>query len=381
MVRNGRKQLRRISIREITFEKVQQWWCGFCRRSFTFRKTVKRQHFSNIFIKEAVKDFIQGRSSYAVIKERKDISIGTLSGWVNQFGTACMNPVEISGALRLRTFNKWSGILILDAKYLNRRCLLLLAIDYTTLDIVAWFVCEAETEENYKKIIEMVRACGYVIRAVVSDGEPGIIALTQPKKPIWLFKGTRAYPRPGIVPALPLLPPLFGIPHQWCTVHAERKLKHYLVNLSKEERKNIEPLIHKTLFAGTIKQAEKEREKLLEAVYHHPQIYKTFNTFLVSRWELLTAHFTVRVNKRKIPRSTNSIENIISYVNTRLKTMRRLRTNKSATAIANLIVVNFRSKPLINTKNKLKRGKSPLELSTGKKHHFDWMIFIKKSCS
>lgn len=289
-----------------------------------------------------------------------------------------MTPVEISGALSLRTYNKWSGILILDAKYLNRRRLLLLAIDYGTLDIVAQLVCESESEENYIKLIDLVEATGYVIRAVVSDGEPGIIALTQPKKPRVFFKGTRRYPRPGILPASSLFPLLSGIPHQWCVVHAERELKHYIAKLAKEERKNIEPLIHKTLFAKTIKQAKKERGRLLAAVYNHPKIYKTFNVFLVSRWELLIAHFTVRIKRRKIPRSTNSIENVISYVNTRLKTMRRLRTTKSATAITNLIVVNFRSKPLINTKNKLKRGKSPLELVSGKKHHFEWMEFIKK---
>lgn len=370
--------MHRKSIREVTVEKVQRFHCARCLKIITHRKTKERRRFTAIFIKEAVKDFIQGRSSYAVIKERKDISIGTLSGWVHLFGTNCMNSIEISGAFRLRTFNKWSGILILDAKYLNRRCVLLLAIDYGTLDIVSHLVCEAETEENYTRIIETVRACGYNIKAVVSDGEPGIITLTQPRKPLWLFKGTRNYPRPGIKPAVPLLPPLFGIPHQWCTVHAERELKHYVTNLSKEERKDIEPLIHSTLFTNTIKQAEKEREKLLTEVYNHPKIHKTFRVFLISRWELLTTHFTVRINSRKIPRSTNSIENIISYVNTRLKTMRRLRTNKSATAITNLIVVNFRTKPLINTKNKLKRGKSPLELVTGKKQYFDWTDFIKK---
>lgn len=289
-----------------------------------------------------------------------------------------MNPVEISGAFRLRTQNKWSGILILDAKYLNKRCILLLAIDYGSLDIVAHLVCEGETEENYKKLIEMVRLCGYVIRAVVSDGEPSIIALTKQKQLLGYRKWTRQYPRPGILPVSALPPPLLGIPHQWCVVHAERELKRYIAKLPSENRKSIEPIIHRMLFAQTIKQIEKWRSKLLEAVYPYPRIHRTFTIFLVSRWEMLTAHFTVRVNGRKIPRSTNSIENIISYVNTRLKTMRRLRSFKSAEAITNLIVVNFRTKPLINTKNKLKRGKSPLELVTAKKHHFDWMEFIKK---
>lgn len=371
--------LQRKSIREITVEKIQRWWCKQCRNSFTFRKKAKRQYFTDVFVKETVKDFIQGRSSYAVIKERKDVSIGTLSNWVHEFGNSCMNPVEISHALNLHKSNRWSGILILDAKYLNRKCLLLLAIDYGTLDIVAWLVCEGETAENYRKLIEMVKLCDYVIRAVVSDGEPGIIALTKPRQLAGYRKWTRRYPRPGVPATLTEAPLLFGIVHQWCVVHAERELKHYIVKLPQEERKNIESLIHETLFAKTIKQVEKWREKLLDSVYHHPKIYRTFTVFLVSRWELLTVHFVVRVNRRKIPRSTNSIENIISYVNTRLKTMRRLRSFTSAVAITNLIVVNFRSKPLINTKNKLKRGKSPLELVTGKKHKFDWMKFIKKS--
>lgn len=289
--------------------------------------------------------------------------------------------MEMSGALRLRTANKWSGILILDAKYLNKRSLLLLAIDYDTLDIVAWLVCEGETEENYRKLIEMVKLCGYVIYAVVSDGEPAIIALTKPKQLAGYRKWTRRYPRPGIPPAPIMAPPLLGIPHQWCVVHAERELKHYINKLPSEERKRIEPLIHQMLFARTVKQAEKRRQDLLKTIYAYPRIQRTFTIFLVTRWELLTAHFSVRVNRRKIPRSTNSIENIISYVNTRLKTMRRLRSSTSAVAITNLIVVNFRSKPLINTKNKLKRGKSPLELVTEKKRRFDWMDFIKKSCS
>ena len=373
--------MRRISIREVTFEKVQQWWCRNCRQSFTFRRNEGRQRFTDVFIREAVKDFIQGRSSYAVIKERKDISIGTLSNWVNAFGNSCMNPVEISHFLNLHKFNRWSGMLILDAKYLNRRSLLLLAIDYGTLDIVVWLVCEVESEENYGKLVDLVEAAGYVIRAVVSDGERAIIALTQPRKPRWLFKGTRRYPRPGILPATKRTPRLIGIPHQWCVIHAERELNQYTTKLPKEERKSIDAFVHNILFAHTIKQAEKWRDRLITETFNHPVIHRQISGMIIARWKLLMAHHTVRINGRKIPRDTNSIENVISYVNTRLKTMRRLRNSKSAVAITNLIVVNFRTKPLINTKNKLKRGKSPLELATGKKHHFDWIEFVKKSCS
>lgn len=376
LIKYGAKYLHRKSLREITVEKVQRFRCTSCLKIFTNRKSKTRRHFTSVFIQEAVKDFIQGRSSYAVIKERKRVSLGTLSSWVHQYGFSCMNPQEIAVAFRFRTSNRWSSILILDAKYLNRRMVLLLAIDYGTLDIVAWIVCEAETEENYGKLITMIKECGYGIEAFVSDGEPGIIALTQPKKPHYFVKGTK--PRPGHHLRIQTFPSLWNVPHQWCVVHAERELKHYLVKFSPEERKVIEELIHRTLFASTIGKAEKWRGKLLEEVYYHPRLHRVFAVFLSSRWDMLTAHFTVRVSGRKIPRSSNAIENVISYVNTRLKTIRRIRNLKSAEAICNLIVVNFRTKPFINTKNKLKREKSPLELALGKKKKFDWMEFIKK---
>ncbi len=104
-----------------------------------------------------------------------------------------MSPVEIAVALRLQTVNRWSGILLLDAKYLNKRQLLLLAVDFVTLDIVAWLVVAAEIVEHYTALVDAVEACGYIIRALVSDGHPAIIALTHTPKPSFTRKGTRSY--------------------------------------------------------------------------------------------------------------------------------------------------------------------------------------------
>jgi len=394
LVRNGHKTLNRISLHEITQEKVQQWWCKQCHQSFTFRSNQKRQRFTDLFIKETVKDFIQGRSSYAVIKERKGVSVGTLSKWVRSHGDACMSPVEVAHTLptliRSKTTpNHWSGILLLDGKYLNRKQVLLLAIDYLTLDIVAWYVCAAETGKNYLTVIDQVIACGYQIKALVSDGHPALFSLTQlPNHPM-NRKGTRTYPRPGITPgrsarfASPSPPPLYGVIHQWCVVHAERELKRMMVKLliKKEDREQITRLVHQVLFANTLTQAKRYVKQLQVETADKPYDYQRIGIWIIVRWKFLMAHHTTRVGRRKIPRSSNAVENIISYVNTRLKTMRRLRTTTSAKAITNLIVMNYRTKPLINTKNKLKRGKSPLDLVMGKKMKLDWMQFVKKSCS
>lgn len=293
-----------------------------------------------------------------------------------------MSPVEISGALRLRTVNRWSGILLLDAKYLNRRQLLLLAVDFVTLDIVAWLVVEAETVEYYTKLVDMVEACGYVIRGLVSDGHPAIIALTHTPKPYFQRKGTRAYPRPGIPPGKSQKPPRFAtIPHQWCVVHALRDIDRYLAKLPEEERTVIHAIVHDVLLAKTLSKARRLKKKLEENTALAPLQARRVTAWIHVHWNMLTIHHTVRIGRRRMPRSSNAIENTISYVNTRLKTMRRLRTPASALAITNLIVVNYRTKCFQNPKNHYHRGKSPLALVTGKKQRFDWMQLIKKSCS
>lgn len=378
LIKYGAKYLKRQSIREQTVEKVQRWRCEHCRTIHTFRKQHSRQYFTTVFMVEAVKDFIQGRSPVGVIHDRKGVSVGTLSSWIRQFGEACMSPVKMSGALRLRTHNRWSGILLLDAKYLNKRQLLLLAVDYVTLDIVAWLVVEAETVGNYTHLVDMVNACGYHICAVVSDGHPAVIALTHAPRP-YFRKGTRMYPRPGIAPAQSRMPPpLAGIPHQWCVVHALRDIDRYLATIPENERTLIRALVHDVLFARTISRAMRCKRKLEEETALAAFPVRRITAWIGAHWDMLTIHHAARVGRRKIPRSTNAIENTISYVNARLKTMRRLRTPISASAICNLIVVNYRTKCFRNPKNHYHRGKSPLALVTGKKQKFDWMKFVKK---
>lgn len=292
-----------------------------------------------------------------------------------------MNPVEIAVILSLTKKNRWSGILLLDAKYLNKRQLLLVAVDFATLDIVGWLVTDAETVDGYSRLVDQVEACGYVIKALISDGHPAIIALTQAPAPRFIRKGTRPYPRPGVLPALPKTPRLAGIPHQWCVIHAERDIDRFTAKLPQEERQAIHTLVHDLLFARTVTKAERMQKKLAEATALSPLAAQRVARWIVYHWELLTVHHTVRIGRKKIPRDTNAIENVLSYVNTRLKTMRRLRTTASAEAISNLIVVNYRTKPLANSGNKLKRGKSPLGLAIGKNVKIDWMKLIKKSCS
>ena len=374
--------LHRKSIRRETTEKVQRWICPTCRTSLSSRKpfkSVTRIRFTKVFVDEVVKDFIQGRSPCGVIKERKDIARSTVSSWVNQYGSRCFTPEQVSVALRLRTKNQWSGILLLDGKYLNKNLVLLLAVDYLTLDIVSWSVEYREAVFGYTKLIDSVEVCGYVIGALISDGHMAITSLTKETKTSVHHKYSRTYPRPGVTPTKPKRPRLYGVPHQLCLAHAQRYLEILVSKLPKKDQKLLLFHCRRVLFAKNLKQAQKRQAKFASISALLSASHQLTCLWIFDHWETLTTHHLTRVRGRKIPSTSNTVENIISYLTARLKTIKRLRSLKSAINITNLIVMNYRFKPLENTKNKLKKSKTPLELVIGKKLSLDWTGFINKS--
>jgi len=310
---------------------------------------------------------------------RNKIGQATIHSWVMKFGSNVKSPTEQAKLLGLNTKNRWGHIIYLDAKWLGKKRALLLAVDTKTLDIVAWLVCSGETERNYKRLVNKVQKCGYKIKAVVSDGEPSILALTQPKKPKRTRTGNRPFPRPGIKPRpLRKKAKLEGIPHQWCVVHAQRVIRGLIMQCRKTRRNTLRKLTNQTLFASTEKKAKRARRKLIKEFDHLRSDEWKVIKFLLKRWNLLMTHHKVRIDGKKIPRDTNGVENVISYLNTRLKTMRGLKSAKSATAIINLIVVNFRFKPLASAEKKWRKDKCPLELAGAKIEGLDWLDFCQK---
>ncbi len=267
----------------------------------------------------------------------------------------------------------------MDGKYLNKNLVLLLAVDYLTLDIVSWSVEYRETVFGYTRLVDSVEASGYVVGALISDGHVAITALTRETKSTTLYKYTRTYPRPGVTPVQPRRPRLYGVPHQLCLAHAQRDLETLVSKLPKKDQKNLLFHCRRVLFAKNLKQVQKRQSSFASISASLPVAHQLASLWIFDHWEALTIHHLVRVNKRKIPTTSNTVENIVSYLTARLKTVKRLRSLKSATNITNLIVMNYRFKPLENTKNKLKKSKTPLELVIGEKLSLDWTDFINKS--
>jgi len=269
--------------------------------------------------------------------------------------------------------------LLLDGKYLNRNLVLLLAVDYLTLDIVSWSVEYRETVAGYTRLIDSVEACGYVIGALISDGHVAITSLTRETKPNTRYKYSRTYPRPGVTPAQPKRPRLCGVPHQLCLAHAERDLVSLVAKLPKKDQKLLLFHCRRILYAKNLIQAQRRQSEFANISASLPPSHQLASMWIFDHWETLTTHHLARVRGRRIPSTSNTVENIISYLTARFKTVKRLRSLKSAVNITNLIVMNYRFKPLENAKNKLKKSKTPLELVIGQKITLNWTDFVNKS--
>ena len=221
-------------------------------------------------------------------------------------------------------------------------------------------------------MIEQIEQAGYNIKALVSDGHASLLALTQPTTPPWR-KGTQPYPRPGIKPAIPKKPKLFGVPHQLCVVHflrdVDRLLKYKKTKnpLSKKLRYRIKRMLE----AKTLKSFE-HRYKLVTKCEVKTQAQRTVLLRVKKYKDLLSTHlrqksFSERSKRLYMPSSTNSIERVNSKFEARLGSMKKFKSRGYAEDFVQLIALKFRISSFTRIKNKYKRGKSRIELAGGKK--------------
>jgi len=307
----------------------------------------------------------------------------------------------------------WSHILLLDAKIvkglidvidwrgkikrIRRNWALLLARDFKTHDIIAFRLANGETTAAYTQLIKEVRKCGYVIWVVISDDCPAIGSLFEIKQIRKPIKGNRPYPRPAFPKRSKKLRRtkkgiLHGIPHQLCTIHFKRGLERILKPRRTKiiGNKFLFEDCKKLLFVKTYKQAKKVLARIIIKAAKGNYASKTQTeaiSSLLKNFGKLTCHLRIKEGRLKlpdgktktIPSTTNPLENNISYLEARLKTMKRFKSRKSALNTLRLIILNFRFKPLKEAKNKKQRGKSPLDLSIKQKLNFDWLKFSQKT--
>lgn len=230
---------------------------------------------------------------------------------------------------------------------------------------------QRETKLGYGKLIGLVQASGYRIHALVSDGEPAILALTQGRTE--KRKLSRIYPRPSVDRRLINLgwqsPLLKGVPHQLCCVHVLREVDRTLKYPSTrdEHHRRLRKLLRRLLFAPTLKSLAFRKKQLRRWRIQDGQEKQALNKVL-RNLPLTSTYLRLRERKDQgerlyLPRSSNGLENGISRIEERLKTMRGFKTLKTAQLTLKLIILNLRFGKMKNSKKRRKNGRSPLTLA------------------
>lgn len=212
-----------------------------------------------------------------------------------------------------------SGILLLDGKFLKirgeERCEHL-AID-TNIGLVNSWMDDTENSTAYWHMYAQLKAAGYPLRAIVSDGHSGIAKLAHEEK----------------------------IPHQRCVFHLLQDLR-FSLGLKQDEISGNWILFQRLryiLMSPTL-------EKLVENL----QFFRKYTSLLfqhkksILRWfyrilEAATMHFSFVDGD--VPRTNNQMENFIGQIEQRLKTMKGFKSEIAAKNTLNAIFASLRNHP------------------------------------
>jgi transposase-like protein len=234
--------------------------------------------------------------------------------------------------------SKFCGILLVDGKYVKvrgyeRKIPVIYGVDYLTHDIVHFVL---GTSENYRLLLKFftsLRLANYPLKAVVSDDNqntPQACLKVYPHA-IW----------------------------QLCQNHYKHNLRISL-NLANDDSyipfmKNIE-----TLFSRKMGGEEfKLRASKIYDAYQYDDLAKKVMLDIAKRSGELTAYTKIP----NVPRTTNLIESLNSHLEGRLKTIKGLKSFKSAKLWLNAYFVRRRLKPFTDCTKQFRNlnGKSSLE--------------------
>jgi len=236
--------------------------------------------------------------------------------------------------------SKYSGILILDGKYIKvrgyeRKIPLLWGIDYLTHDIPVMLLAPSENEEAFSKYFRLLKETGYVPKIVVVDDRAGITTAL-----------LRHFPNARV---------------QLCHVH-------YLENMRQSLKIRTEST-HLQLFLK-VQEMMKTRDgallkqKVAELILQYEHTNVVYTQTVLSIWGRRRELFAY-LSFPECPNNTNLIELYNSHLNGRLKTVKGFKSFHSANRWLNAYVVRRRTKELTDCEGRFKHlnGKCSLEIA------------------
>lgn len=300
-----------------------------------------------------------------ILARRFGMTKVTVMNVVHRVVALIADPTAIAAALG----PKWSGILAVDGKYVRvydrlagafvprrfarpgdgeherpmprHRAVWFCGIDCSTGDLPHYQMCEEETKVDLVLYFRGLQACGYALHALVSDGNPDIVAAARK---------------------------VFGdsFVHQRCTKHFAdgmvRLVRQEELPEKFDETMRLVRLIQSIVTASDIAVAARRRT----VFPHMPNttvVQKKITTTYLANEEALVAHLLYP--EMGIPSTSNEIENLFRQLNLRLKSLGQFRHWRNAEKYLNAWALLRRLTKYTDCRGerKIRNGKSPLELA------------------
>ncbi len=365
-VKNGKREVLDYSLQRKSRKEIQRYKCKECGNSFTIRKN-PRQRYTRDFMLELTRMHVEERMSYRVIakriKERYAIRISK--------NTACrlVNQVALysKGDIRIKEeyHPHWQGYLTVDDKYYSvcgEKKMILTATD-SSGELLHIEMLEQIEQHRADEFFGFIKdRLDYQFKGISTDMDEML------EKSIEKRGGKDVPHQKCLKYAMDAIDRIFELKQKrrklQCTVLSQEK-EYRMALLRYREAEKIYNSSKQVLYGKEPVAYLYKELKRIEKKY--PGLKSFFNRHLD---KLLTYKTVPEINK-----TNNIAENMNRQLMRRLKTIESFKSPDCAKNYLNLYKNYLRFKPYTDCRgnNKIKNGKSPIEVCGVKLKTKDWL--------
>ena len=387
-VRNGSRSLRTVNMDRHVQRSVQCYRCRECGEYFSCRKE-KHKKYSFGFKTELARMHVEERMSYRVMSKRirektgKQIGASVLCGMVNEVARQSKSSWHIQHEYR----PEWTGYLVVDDKYLNKRrkaLMSLVAID-STGDAIHSEVLEEPTQESVENFFLYIRdRLEYPIKGITTDMDDRLRRAIER-----VFAGQIPH-QVCIWHALESIRGMLGYGQlarqkavlerqeerltekvlEWMVVERRQQLHQELerVRSRYDQQRGLLMIIRQMLYS---KKRSESFALLKRLESDEGKVYPQVIAFLKAHLDELTMH----QQDHHLEKTSNRAENFNKQLQRRFKTIESFQTPETAFNYLNLLRNYLRFKPFTDCRvhARERNGRAPIELCNVKLAHHNWL--------
>lgn len=366
--RNGRifvEKMTKYGLKKVSYQKY------LCQNGHNFDVNPSSSQFANSFIEHVVIIYLRSLSLNTTVDliriyfEKDILTKQTVLVFVEKVADCLPTIDDIDGLYHPAR----SGYLAMDGvwfKYRGRNFVLLIIFDPETFDLVSYGVFDKECYTSYQNLIDKtkLKLRDTVIKGLYCDGDRGLIKALKLNFP--------------------------HTPIQVCVVHKEFRLGQILPfkraytgkTLDKVFRQKVVFFKEKAeaiIYAKTKKEAEENLEKLQDFMKNEKEekLKKAYGS-LKYNFKYILTHF----DYPDMERDNNIIEGFNSIIKRRLKLLKGFKKPVNIGRYIKLILLDYRFHELVESGDKERRGKTPLELAgVILPEYYNFIKFLRESLS